>query len=193
MRGRLSRQRDASSICVARASERRPLAPERTITDHPAPWTRPDAVPAGARRRHPTRGVNQGAVRGEAPADHELKRSIAPMSSSRWTRMTTVASRVPRITAVATATPCRRFTQAELLDLAGYRDSRRRAFFEHGDIETRALHLGPGRILALARSVLRRYMSSATVIFVLEEVLRSHAPLPGDWGVMIALGPGPTS
>lgn len=62
--------------------------------------------------------------------------------------MTTVARRVPRIIGVATATPRRRFTQAELLDLAGYRDSRRRGFFEHGDIETRALHLDPARIRA---------------------------------------------
>ena len=33
-------------------------------------------------------------------------------------------------------------------------------------------------------------MSSATVIFVLEETLRSGAPAPGDWALMIALGPG---
>jgi alkylresorcinol/alkylpyrone synthase len=33
-------------------------------------------------------------------------------------------------------------------------------------------------------------MSSPTVMFVLEEVVRSGHPRPGDWGVMIALGPG---
>jgi predicted naringenin-chalcone synthase len=46
--------------------------------------------------------------------------------------------------------------------------------------------------LAPAREVLRRYgnMSSATVLFVLDEVLRSGRPQPGDWGLMIALGPG---
>jgi len=33
-------------------------------------------------------------------------------------------------------------------------------------------------------------MSSATVVFVLEETLRSGQPVPGDWGLMIALGPG---
>jgi alkylresorcinol/alkylpyrone synthase len=40
--------------------------------------------------------------------------------------------------------------------------------------------------------VLRRFgnMSSATVLFVLDEVLRSGLPQPGDWGLMIALGPG---
>lgn len=46
--------------------------------------------------------------------------------------------------------------------------------------------------LEYSRGVLRRFgnMSSATVLFVLEEILRSGAPRPGDWGVMIALGPG---
>jgi alkylresorcinol/alkylpyrone synthase len=46
--------------------------------------------------------------------------------------------------------------------------------------------------VAHARHVLRRYgnMSSATVLFVLEEMLRSGQPAPGDWGLMIALGPG---
>jgi predicted naringenin-chalcone synthase len=46
--------------------------------------------------------------------------------------------------------------------------------------------------LAYSREVLRRYgnMSSATVLFVLDEVLRSGRPVAGDWGVMIALGPG---
>ncbi|MFZ1057592.1 MAG: 3-oxoacyl-[acyl-carrier-protein] synthase III C-terminal domain-containing protein, partial [Candidatus Rokuibacteriota bacterium] len=46
--------------------------------------------------------------------------------------------------------------------------------------------------VAAARAVLRRYgnMSSATVIFVLEELLRRTQPVPGDWGVMMALGPG---
>src|ERR1022692_770351 len=33
-------------------------------------------------------------------------------------------------------------------------------------------------------------MSSPTVMFVLEVVVRSGDPQPGDWGVMIALGPG---
>ena len=46
--------------------------------------------------------------------------------------------------------------------------------------------------LAHARAVLRRYgnMSSATILFVLEETLRMEAPVPGEWGLMIALGPG---
>ena len=46
--------------------------------------------------------------------------------------------------------------------------------------------------LAHSRSVLQQYgnMSSATVVFVLDDLLRSSEPVPGDWGLMIALGPG---
>ncbi len=48
---------------------------------------------------------------------------------------------VPKITAVATATPSRRFTQAELLALAGYADAQRRGFFSRSDIEGRHLFI----------------------------------------------------
>jgi predicted naringenin-chalcone synthase len=43
-----------------------------------------------------------------------------------------------------------------------------------------------------SRGVLRTYgnMSSATILFVLDAMLRGEAPVPGDWGLMIALGPG---
>lgn len=46
--------------------------------------------------------------------------------------------------------------------------------------------------LAAPRAVLRRYgnMSSATILFVLREVLDQGQPAPDDWGVMVALGPG---
>ena len=46
--------------------------------------------------------------------------------------------------------------------------------------------------LCFSRTVLRNYgnMSSPTVMFVLDEVVRSGDPRPGDWGVMIGLGPG---
>jgi predicted naringenin-chalcone synthase len=46
--------------------------------------------------------------------------------------------------------------------------------------------------LRFSRTVLRNYgnMSSPTVMFVLEEVVRSGDPRPEDWGAMIALGPG---
>ena len=52
---------------------------------------------------------------------------------------------LPRIAAVATATPARRFTQAELLQMAGYRDERRRGFFEASDIGGRHLYIDPER------------------------------------------------
>jgi len=43
-----------------------------------------------------------------------------------------------------------------------------------------------------ARAVLREHgnMSSATILFVLERLLRLEHPVPGDWGLMIGLGPG---
>lgn len=46
--------------------------------------------------------------------------------------------------------------------------------------------------LAAPRAVLRQYgnMSSATVLFVLREVLERSVPAEGEWGVMAALGPG---
>jgi predicted naringenin-chalcone synthase len=46
--------------------------------------------------------------------------------------------------------------------------------------------------LAHARGVLREFgnMSSATILFVLERILREETPVPGEWGVMIGLGPG---
>jgi len=46
--------------------------------------------------------------------------------------------------------------------------------------------------LRFSRVVLRNYgnMSSPTVMFVLDEVVRNGDPRTGDWGVMIALGPG---
>jgi predicted naringenin-chalcone synthase len=46
--------------------------------------------------------------------------------------------------------------------------------------------------LAAPRAVLRQYgnMSSATILFVLREVLDRNRPARGDWGVMLALGPG---
>ncbi len=46
--------------------------------------------------------------------------------------------------------------------------------------------------LRFSKTVLRNFgnMSSATVMFVLDEVVRTGSPQPGDWGVMTALGPG---
>jgi 3,5-dihydroxyphenylacetyl-CoA synthase len=46
--------------------------------------------------------------------------------------------------------------------------------------------------LRFSRSILRNFgnMSSPTVLFVLDEVAREGEPRAGDWGVMVALGPG---
>ena len=44
----------------------------------------------------------------------------------------------------------------------------------------------------LLRNLLRKYgnMSSPTLMFVLDEVVRNGDPRPGDLGMMVALGPG---
>lgn len=54
-----------------------------------------------------------------------------------------------------------------------------------------ALGLGPQQTAA-SWEVLRHYgnMSSATVLFVLKQVLTSVRPAPGTWGLMAAFGPG---
>ncbi len=75
-----------------------------------------------------------------------------------------------------------------------------------GDIRYWVLHSAGRRVIeqartllglteeqvAYSREVLRRFgnMSSATILFVLEEMLRAERPAPGEWGLMIALGPG---
>ena len=43
-----------------------------------------------------------------------------------------------------------------------------------------------------SRAVLREFgnMSSATILFVLERVLARETPVPGEWGLLIGLGPG---
>jgi len=51
----------------------------------------------------------------------------------------------PRIAAVATAVPPYRYTQAQILALAGYADARRRGFFAASDIEGRHLWIDPAR------------------------------------------------
>jgi len=60
-------------------------------------------------------------------------------------------------------------------------------------IENLEHHLGlRGSELSFSRMVLRNFgnMSSPTVLFVLDEVIQHGDPGPGDWGVMMALGPG---
>jgi predicted naringenin-chalcone synthase len=48
--------------------------------------------------------------------------------------------------------------------------------------------------LAPARQVLRDYgnMSSPTILFVLDEIMQTRQPEPGDYGVLMAFGPGLT-
>ncbi len=79
---------------------------------------------------------------------------------------------------------------------------------ERRDVRFWAIHPGGSRILdylqpalgleeqdlRFSREVLRRYgnMSSPTVLFVLEEIRRCGHPQPGDYGVLMAFGPGLT-
>jgi predicted naringenin-chalcone synthase len=51
-----------------------------------------------------------------------------------------------------------------------------------------------GDDLVYSRAVLKQYgnMSSATILFVLDEIIRSGEPEPGDYAVLLAFGPGLT-
>jgi len=49
----------------------------------------------------------------------------------------------PKIAAVATATPPYRYTQSQILSLAGYQDEDRSAFFRRSDIDGRYLWMNP--------------------------------------------------
>jgi alkylresorcinol/alkylpyrone synthase len=46
--------------------------------------------------------------------------------------------------------------------------------------------------LAVSWSCLRKTgnLSSASVLFVLEETIKNHRPEPGTWGILAAMGPG---
>jgi predicted naringenin-chalcone synthase len=60
-------------------------------------------------------------------------------------------------------------------------------------LERAAGLLGLGEAeMAHARAVLRTHgnMSSATILFVLQRTLQAGSPMPGEWGLMIGLGPG---
>lgn len=52
----------------------------------------------------------------------------------------------------------------------------------------------PGNALDYSRAVLKRYgnMSSATILFVLDEIIRCGSPRVGDHAVLMAFGPGLT-
>jgi predicted naringenin-chalcone synthase len=121
----------------------------------------------------------------------------------------------PRVSAIGTATPPLRFTQEQAFELSGYTSQRIRGVFLNSDIDYRHFyvdlehinrHPGGRKVidnvqkalgftdehLRFSKIVLRNYgnMSSASVLFVLEEVVRHGQPEAGNWGVMVALGPG---
>src|SRR6267142_2207268 len=80
----------------------------------------------------------------EAEQWHGLDpRSILEIGSHRTRRRQEVGMPFPNIAAVATATPPHRFTQAQLLALAGYADEERRGFFRRSDIDGRHLWIDP--------------------------------------------------
>ena len=60
-------------------------------------------------------------------------------------------------------------------------------------LEATQVALGlPNGALEVSWNCLRRTgnLSSASVLFVLEEVMNNRRPLPGTWGLLAALGPG---
>jgi alkylresorcinol/alkylpyrone synthase len=77
-----------------------------------------------------------------------------------------------------------------------------------GDVKFWAIHPGSARIVEYIQHrlglsdrqvraslvALHDYgnMSSATVLFVLEQLIQDEQPAPGDYGVMMAFGPGLT-
>src|SRR5262245_62895034 len=91
-----------------------------------------------------TRGVFPSKLNsGMAPVLAVFSKSHSILSDSRDVggRMPT-----PKIAAVATATPPHRYTQADIMDAAGYTDALRRAFFERSDIESRYLWIPRERL-----------------------------------------------
>src|SRR5205807_1666716 len=96
-------------------------------------------------RRDECGGMNPRALALEAEQWHGLDpRSMleVPTSYSHAPRQEE-GMPFPKIAAVATATPPHRFTQAQLLALAGYRDEERSGFFRRSDIEGRYLWIDP--------------------------------------------------
>jgi alkylresorcinol/alkylpyrone synthase len=77
---------------------------------------------------------------------------------------------------------------------------------ELGDISSLVIHTGGPKVLDatedaldlerdsldVSRACLRRTgnLSSASVLFVLEEVMKNRRPQPGEWGLLAAMGPG---
>src|SRR5207245_10542229 len=96
-------------------------------------------------RRDECGGMNPRALALEAEQWHGLDpRSMlgVPTSYSHAPRQEE-GMPFPKIAAVATATPPHRFTQAQLLALAGYRDEERSGFFRRSAIEGRYMWFTP--------------------------------------------------
>src|SRR5439155_1373734 len=85
--------------------------------------------------RHHRPGTDARAV--------EHRRAVADQTFLAERRGVDRAGVAGRPAAVATATPPHRFTQSEILTLAGYRDEERSGFFRRSDIEGRYLWMDP--------------------------------------------------
>ena len=121
---------------------------------------------------------------------------------------------LPKIAAVSTAVPDHRFTQAELLAMAGYNDPARRGFFERSGIETRYLFIDPERfrptetvdelsdratrgVVELAERAARQALdaagwSSADVDFIATTTCTARLTPSVDARLVARLGCGPT-
>src|SRR5213594_2505256 len=90
-----------------------------------------------------------GSTIGRLPSKLNSGMGWTPAVSSKCSHLTRTRPHqeermpIPKIAAVATATPPQRFTQGQLLALAGYRDEERRGFFRRSDIEGRHLWIDP--------------------------------------------------
>ena len=99
----------------------------------------PERAPAAA-------GATDPLTEPDSKAGSQKRERVEPATvgyRARGARMQT-----PRIVAVATATPSRRFTQMEVLEVFGYHDAQRRQFFEHSEIEGRYMYVDPDRARA---------------------------------------------
>ena len=79
-----------------------------------------------------------------APGLHKWRGALASHAdAAAWRSKGGHACTTPRIVAIGTAVPARRFTQEELADLFGYRDGLRRRFFLNSGIDGRHLYMHP--------------------------------------------------
>lgn len=129
------------------------------------------------------------------------------MSHTEYAAQPTMAFRISdRGYQIRLATRVPKILRAIVPDLV--RDFLSRSHLSPADVRFWGLHPGGAKIvdyvgealalgeddLRFARQVLRRYgnMSSPTVFFVLDEIIRTGQPRPGDYGLLLAFGPGLT-